>query len=195
MKQVNDSRNDYEVWLNYNLGETPSRNWTGIKLYKERYDNTEVDDDNELHLDLVATYSNVDFTKHKYLIPSSDLTVAGKYRACLTDGTVESKPTYFEIIETNVRYTRNGEVITVNFSSSNGTPTKIVVGTLGGSHRAVRVLTESERMDGVVSFNPKAWSAAQTLKEYDRNNVYIKVFFKGEYGRVTNAPLKINYNS
>jgi hypothetical protein len=190
LKGENDTRNDYKVWLNYNLGDTPSRQWTGIKLYKETYNNSNV-----LSLVLVATYNDVDFTKHKYLIPPTDLTEVGKYRARLFDATTESKPTYFEIIETDVSYTRNGDVITVNFSSSNGTPTKIAVGTLGGSRRAVRTLTESERMDGVVSFNPKAWSAEQTPIAYDEDDAYIKVFFKGEYGRVTNEPLKIDYNS
>ena len=184
----NNERADYNVWLNYNLTDTPSQSWTAIKLYRERYDSNNV-----LQLDLVATYNDVDFTEHKYLIPSSDLTVVGKYRACLTDGTTESQPTYFEIIETNVSYTRNGQNVTVTFDSANGTPTKIVVGTLSGSHRAVRMLSPEERINGVVTFNPKKLSGQQTLNAYDGSNAYIKVFFKGEYGRVTNDPIKINY--
>ena len=203
-KEENDTRQDYNVWLNYNLGDSPSKNWTSIKLYRESYDKST----NVMTLVLVATYNDVDFTQHKYLIPYSDLTVAGKYRACLFDGNEESKPTYFEIIETNVSYTKNGDYITVYFSTpknynlndgtrvyNNGEPTKVVVGTLGGSHRAVRMLSPEERINGVVTFNPSALSSQQTLNEYDATNAYIKVFFKGEYGRVTNAPLKIDYNS
>jgi hypothetical protein len=191
LKGENDTRNDYKVWLNYNLGDTPSRQWTGIKLYKETYN-----DSNVLSLVLVATYNDVDFTKHKYLIPPTDLTEVGKYRACLFDATTESEPTYFEIIGAKVSYTRDGDVITVNFGyDENNAPTKVVVETLGGRHRADRILSQSERDSGTVTFNPKAMNAKQAGEALDYNDAYIKAFFQGEYGRVTNEPLKIDYNS
>ena len=50
------------------------------------------------------------------------LTGAGEYKARLTDGTNYSDYCYFEVVNTNVTASLDGNNLTVNFSSSNASP-------------------------------------------------------------------------
>jgi hypothetical protein len=166
-------RTGWPVWLNYNLKSVGT--WTGIQLYKG---NT-----------YITTYP-IDTSIHKIQIPAADIATYGMYKARMTDGTNYSDYTYFEVVDVNVACERvSGNTFKISYSSANATPVRINIGAFSGSAVCVRMLTSQEKADGYVMINPVDWIALQLKASKSSligNSYYIRVFFKGEYGRVTN---------
>lgn len=83
------------VVINYNIGATPSREWTAIQLYKNG--------------NLTATYTLADINQSAlpegqrgHALDLGTTLASGRYRARLTDGTNYSAFTYWEVVPTNV---------------------------------------------------------------------------------------------
>lgn len=85
----------------------------------------------------------------------------------------------FEVVQTDVNASRALSGIVVDFSSSNGLPESVVFCTRTGSRKHIHLITDEERSIGQLSFD--------TLF----SGSYVKVVFRGEYGRVTNNPIYI----
>lgn len=102
----------------------------------------------------------------------------GSYKAILSkNDEIFSNAVSFEILETNVDFSLFGSYIDINFSSVNATPEYVVFCKRNGSRRFIADITENERITGHKFI--KCEASLETL--------YLKVFFKGEYGRVSNS--------
>lgn len=117
---------------------------------------------------------------------SNYLTGYGKYKARLTDGTNNSDYTYFEVIETNVSVSKKGNVLTVNFSSANGTPQCVRLSYRSGKPRGVYMLSAEEIEAGKCSFDALELAKSQSYDDGFTETTYVKVFFEGDYGVVRN---------
>lgn len=159
-----------EIWINYNLGTTV---YTTL-LIKNASGNT------------VASY-NLE-SGHKISIGTN--LSAGIYTAVLSDGTNESESTHFEVIDTTVSATVSGNIVTMNFSSANGTPLYFKVCQLDGTVLALKEFTHDERLIGTCAVDVVALHNAQ-FNTVISGNTYLKVFFKGRYGVVRNELLQI----
>lgn len=117
----------------------------------------------------------------RVISPNEDIVLsslqAGKYEV-LTDGHSVSS---FEVVQTDVRANRNdlGSLV-VDFASSNGLPESVVFCTITGARKHIHLITEEERLIG------------QLLFDNIYEDTYLKVVFRGEYGRVTNSPIYLN---
>jgi hypothetical protein len=162
----------FPIYINYNLKSVGT--WTTMQLYK---DNT-----------LVNTCT-IDASSHRLSLGSS--LTAGKYKARLANGSTYSDYTYFEVIETTVSYSDVGEnVKKVTFESSNGTPVYVRCSGVDGAPMCLYPLTDDDIANGYCEVNFKSL----IQKQYNNlsihtGNVYCKVTFKGDYGRVTNKPI------
>lgn len=163
------------IAINYNLKSVGA--WTAMQLYKGST--------------LIDTIT-IDPSVHVVDLTPRNLTY-GKYKARLTDGTNYSDYTEWEIIQTTVAYSNDGTKQTITFSSANGEPVSLVIGLVSGSVRAQRVLTPDEISAGRCVVDLLALNAAQLPDNpiQGTDTVYLKVFFKGAYGRVTNEPMPI----
>lgn len=108
----------------------------------------------------------------------------GKYTAYLSHedlGGVHEESTVFEVIETKVSCTRSGRYVSVDYSSSNGTPAYIVICKNDkGARSCVYVITDVDRCLGHVDIHLR-----------DERGKFCKVFFQGEYGLVSNVPIEL----
>jgi hypothetical protein len=179
----------YPVWLNYNLKNVGS--WNKIQLYKENWSSANV-----MTLSLVGEYT-IDTSIHKFQIPASDIAGYGKYRARMSDGNTNSAYTFFEVIDTTVNCLTPDENNTnakkVTFSSANAGYVKVVFCDRSGTPMAIRPLTLQEKINREIIINPVETCLAQRGETLDTNNTYLKVYFKGDYGRVTNEYLKVEF--
>lgn len=157
---------DDDVWINYTAGI-----YTTMQVYKD---------------DELLNTVTLDTSSHKVKITTDGY---GKYKARLTNGTNNSDYTYFEIIDTTVSCSYSSNILTVNFSSANGTPEYAQLTYRNGHSRGIIELTTNDIGDGRVQFKPAEVLAEQYPGETFETNVYIKVFFKGDYGVVPNAYL------
>ena len=117
---------------------------------------------------------------------SSYLSGYGKYKARLTDGTNNSDYTYFEVVETNVSVSKNGNVLTVNFNSANGTPQYVQLTYRNGKSRGIYALNEDEIQAGKCSFDALELAKSQSYDDGFTETTYVKVFFIADYGIVRN---------
>lgn len=101
----------------------------------------------------------------------------GSYRACLRDalGNVSSD-TFFEIIDINVSFVV-GNNLTVYFSSANAIPEFMSLGDIRECPYYITIFTNSQIAAG---------SATVSL-----SSDYLKVHFRGEYGRVSNKLIQV----
>lgn len=179
----------YPVWLNYNLKNVGS--WNKIQLYKENWSSANV-----MTLSLIGEY-NIDTSIHKFQIPAADIAGYGKYRARMSDGTNYSGYTYFEVIDTTVSCStpdeNNPNIKKVTFSSANAGYVKVVFCNRAGTPMAVRPLSTEDKVTCEIIINPVETCLAQRGETLDTNNTYLKVYFKGDYGRVTNEYLKVEF--
>lgn len=90
-----------KVAVNYNLAGTPSREWTGIEVYK---DNT-----------LLATYtlsaidqSQLDNSQKNHALYLGTSLAPGKYKARMTDGSNYSAYTYWEVLANDITVSYRG---------------------------------------------------------------------------------------
>lgn len=103
----------------------------------------------------------------------------GLYKARLFNSSIKSDFTYFEIIDTDVTVQTINKGHVVYFQSNNGYPEYIVTCTITGARSTIKDITEDERLVG-----------AKIIPEI-KDNEYIKVFFRGDYGRISNKPIPI----
>ena len=152
--------------------------YTGMELYK----------DNQLIETIPLSSDATD-----YAINLTERNLAfGTYKARLTNGKSHSDYTYFEILQTDVTFENYDIHQKISFHSGNGTPIYIQFCIRNGESLGKYILTKDDIMNGYALVDAKA-----LLKQY-RNmtsfkyDVYVKVFFQGKYGRVTNHFLKTN---
>ena len=103
----------------------------------------------------------------------------GSYSAFLSGEGRESEPTLFEVLDTEVSVSHNRSSYKVCFSSINGEPEYLVVCSANGTRSAILPINAEQREKGERNF----W--------INGSGKYVKVFFKGEFGRVSNAPLSL----
>lgn len=111
------------------------------------------------------------------------LTGAGEYKARLTDGTNYSDYCYFEVVGTNVATALDGNDLTVNFSSTNGSPLYMKLKLDWGGVKATYVFNDEERQKGSCTFDANALRIAQGRSAWT-STVYARVFFQGKYNQV-----------
>lgn len=156
------------VHINYAKGS-----YTSMELYK--------DDTLVQTITLPAEYN----ATHSVEV-TSYLSGYGKYKARLTDGENNSDYTYFEVIETNVSVSKNGNVLTVNFNSANGAPQYVQLTYRNGKSRGIYALNEDEIKAGKCSFDALELAKAQSYDDGFTETTYVKVFFAGDHGVVRN---------
>ena len=142
---------------------------------------------------LKAGYSILKVFKNDSLVPAchihdasdvrlSDLS-AGQYQATLFGSDDEvSNSVSFEILQTNVSVSHGIRgFVDIRFSSENGVPEYIVFCNESGGRYLIDSITEEERQAG------------QKFIKYEAKtrSLYVKVFFRGEFGRVSNAMIPI----
>ena len=110
----------------------------------------------------------------------------GKYKARLTDGENVSECTYWQMIDVNVTLEKNGSEINVDFSSANAEPIFAYFSARSGGDKGTYEFSEAERADGFASIDAKALRREQYGVDTFTEPTYLRVFFKGEYGYVTN---------
>lgn len=103
----------------------------------------------------------------------------GMYKARLVSSYSKTEYTYFEIINTDVSLKPVGNKCEVLFNSKNAYPKYIKICTINGGQRELLVLTE----DDLISKR----KIIRTIK----NDEYLKVYFQGKYGKITNLPIKL----
>ena len=166
-----------QIVINYNLKTVGS--WTSMQLF----------DDND---NLISTIS-IDKDSH-----SADVTqlipTYGKYKARMTDGTNNSRFTYFEVINTNVSQTQNSSTsYTLRFSSANATPVYFqYCWSTTGANRGSYEFSSADIANGYVTVNPSTIMQNQMGKTYNFSTTYVKVHFQGAYGRVTSEPFLLS---
>lgn len=132
-------------------------NYVVLELYKDGvlYDSKEIVGCESL------TYDNLPF---------------GDYAAYLINGKDRSMAMHFEVIETNVSLTENGKYLTIDFSSSNGTPQYIIIGDCSTfkSNRII-LLTPEDKTAGCV-----------IIRTPSNRTQFFKVYFTGRYGVIAN---------
>lgn len=166
-------RKGEKIILNYNLKSIG--NWSEIELY--RYDQ------------LIQTLE-IDKNNHGYDITNLNLEY-GKYKARLKGDNIFSDYTYFEILETIVTFNNENEEQIITFSSANGTPIYFLYCYDNGWNMGTHIFTETERNQGYARINSLRMlqEEHETADRFFNKKTYLKVFFQGEYGRVTNTPI------
>lgn len=107
---------------------------------------------------------------------------AGTYKVFLSknDGTI-SDAVFFEKIQTRVSFSKCGRYIDIKFNSTNAVPDYIVFCKNNGSRRFITDITDEDKVAG-----------HKVIKcEASTDSLYLKVFFKGEYGRVSNVMIPL----
>ena len=151
-----------DCWLNYTKG-----NYSSVKIYKGDT--------------LVQTVSlDADATVHK-LDVTSYMDGAGKYKACLTDGTTDSDYAYWELVDTTVSYA-NGRV---SFASTNGTPWWAQICSATGVTFCFYEISDADITNGYADVD-----FAQLIADQEGDatgTLYLRVMFKGDYGGVVSV--------
>ena len=161
------------IVINYEKG-----NFSAMELIKN--------DEIIVTLDLPADASN-----HAISLQDMGLTY-GQYKARLAGGNGYSDYTYFEILQTDVSCETDGDNQKVSFKSANGEPIYLQFGNRVGDSFGKYAITIEDKQNGYAVVNAK-----KLLNDFRGRNsfgedVYLKVFFQGKYGRVTNHFFKVN---
>ena len=101
----------------------------------------------------------------------------GDYKARIVNDSQTSDFTYFEVIDVNVSYTLSSNKVTVYFSSKNGTPEFMSLG------------DERECPYYCYILSPKYIENGSRTVTKSMN--YLKVHFRGKYGRVSNKLIRL----
>ena len=129
----------------------------------------------------VFLYRNGEF--YKELAPAESIYLSdlppGQYSAFLHREDRDSEPTVFEVIQTNVQVVRQKGSYQVFFSSSNADPEYLVLCVQDGTRAAILTFSEEQVVTGIRNFQKSG------------SGLYLKVFFKGKYGRVSNDPIPL----
>lgn len=159
------------IVINYEKG-----NYSAMELMKN--------DEIIATIDLPADASN-------HTINLQDMNLSyGQYKARLAGGNGYSDYTYFEIIQTNVSFDNYGDNQKISFQSENGKPIYIQLCSRAGVSYGKYLLSENDLMNGYVIVDAKSLLELYRNRTSFGNEVYVKVFFQGQYGRVTNHFLK-----
>lgn len=110
-----------------------------------------------------------------------DADAPGLYSVVLKKGDEVSDCTGFEVIDTSVETSFSGNMLKVQFDSMNGVPEYMVFCQEDGGRFFICDITGEDRTRGY------KWIDCQ----HSLNGVFLKVFFKGEYGRVSNQPIAL----
>ena len=105
----------------------------------------------------------------------------GIYSVALENSSETSDCTSFEVIDTSVEATISGNLLTVQFDSKSGVPEYMVFCKKDGGRFFICDITPEDIQKGhkMVYF------------QHSLDGVYLKVFFKGDYGRVSNQPIAL----
>ena len=112
--------------------------------------------------------------------PDIELTdlAAGSYKAVLEkNGGIVSDAIWFEILQTEVSFSNRGSNVDIQFYSENAIPEYVVFCGIDGTRHLIADITDAERQAG-----HKLITYKDSLEF-----LYLKVFFRGEYGRVSNV--------
>ena len=180
--------------LNYNLKEDKS--WESVELYK----NDELMGTYRLSED-AGTYDrgpeNYPAEKAEVL-PSHSFDLSflnltkGKYKARLVDSSNNySDYTNFEILDTSVSYINNNNITHVIFNSVQGSPLFVRFHKQDGGPKAIYEFTSKDIENGYCDIDVSEL-IKQQHNNYAAGKTYMKVYFEGEYGRVTNEPIEFN---
>lgn len=175
-------REGFKVVLNYDLGDNPSHSWTALELYK---------DETLVYSKALSEFDQTgyDSTLQGHAINLGTGLEPGMYKARLTDGSNYSGYTNFEVIETNVTFGMIREnSARVSFSSANGKPLFVRFHKINGAPKAIYRLTSEDIENGYCTVDVKGLIDAQGYSS-SPEDLYCKVTFEGNYGRVTNDPI------
>ena len=115
---------------------------------------------------------------------------AGLYTAYLTDGTNNSEPTHFEIIDTTTTISGTLNDLTVTFNAESN-PYYLEVASLSGVSHGKYVLTAKDIDSGEVTVDFAKIANEMYGENYATDN-YLRCIYQGQYGRVINDPIQIN---
>lgn len=139
-----------------------------INILSDKYKELELYKDNILFQKVtVSSYNDVVFDDLEH----------GIYKARLFSLGKTSDYTSFEVVETDVFTESMGDSCIVRFNSANGMPKYVKLCTISGGHRFLHELSKHEVDAGEVVVRGLA---------YDE---YVKVYFQGKFGGVTNKPI------
>lgn len=171
------------VVLNYNLNNDVNFPYTDIEVYK---------DDVLLRPYNIASIdqSELPATQQGHALKLGTTLLPGDYKARCKNLNSESEYTYFEVIDTSHVTIENDFIknrTTINFSSTNGLPVCVGMTNISGEQLAMRELTDGEVLSGEIKSDfirlYKEQNNGKTLD--DSVELWIKLYFKGKYGRVT----------
>ena len=170
------------IVLNYNLKS--EGNWTAIKVFKDDV--------------LVNTYqlSEIDQSElpegqRNHALKLGNTHTYGQYKACMTDGTVDSEFTYWEVLETNVSYQRLEDTSRIEWSSENASALSWTICDINGTVYSHNEFSLEEIEEGHLDINLLNFNSRQYPNRPFSGNMYLKIHFEGRFGRVTNEPFVI----
>ncbi|MBQ9475741.1 MAG: hypothetical protein IJU69_05765 [Bacteroidales bacterium] len=106
---------------------------------------------------------------------------AGRYKAYLSSqGSRDSEPVEFDVVDTQVEAHATAVGFDVRFSSSNARAEYVLLCSKSGGRKFIHILTPEEIASGYAN-----------VKYSGRGDIYCKVFFATSFGKVSNEPIKI----
>lgn len=155
------SRGDYACYLH---GEEIT-----INIFDTSFERLDIFKDGKLLKEIHIAHSEEDYVLTN--LPG------GIYEAKLYSNDRQSNPTHFEIInEDTTVISKNGGYI-VSFGSNNAIPEYVVICLRDGNREAIVDISDQDRLENRMYING------------NYSGKYLKVFYKGEYGRVSNTPI------
>lgn len=104
---------------------------------------------------------------------------AGSYMAHLCSDNMTSKDVCFEIINETTNVVKHGGKYVVSFGSANSIPLYLVVCSWTGARSMIVDITKHDLNAGGI------------ILQGNFRGQYLKVFYQGKYGRVSNSPIKL----
>lgn len=169
---------DPEVSYNYNYDLCTSRGDYACFLYGEEvtinifdttFDKLEVFNNGILLKEII-----VDPIKEDYVLANLP---GGIYEAQLSSNDRQSDPIHFEVIDEDTKVIYNNGGYIVSFNSNNAISEYVVICLRNGRREAIIDISDKERLEN-----------SMYLKG-NYSGYYLKVFYKGKYGRVSNSPI------
>ena len=155
------SRGDYACFI---YGEDVT-----INIFDASFDKLGIYKDHKLLQEIQVDPSQEDYVLSR--LPS------GMYEVRLSSYNRQSKPTFFEIIDEDTSVIQNNDGYTVYFKSGNALPEYVVICLRDGNRDAIIDISDQERLNNMLCL----------IGNY--SGFYLKVFYKGKYGRVSNSPI------
>ena len=161
------------IYLNYNLKEV--KDWDAINLYKDG--------------NLLETIA-IDKNSHRLNLTPYNL-IEGRYSACMVNKSTGemSEPTLFDVMNAPISVTEDNGIYHVEWDSSKQ-PIFVRFCQKNGGPIAMQTLTDLDLSKGYVDIDLAALAESQ-YHNIQEGNVYCKVYYRGEYGRVTNEPILV----